>query len=65
VQDGTLALASAVVVGKPQRATPEVSAKIVEVNFYPTWSVPDIVARNDLIPAIRKDPIISTSSIST
>jgi murein L,D-transpeptidase YcbB/YkuD len=56
VQQGQLALDSAVVVGKPSRATPEVSAKIIEVNFYPTWSVPDSVARKDLIPAIRKDP---------
>jgi murein L,D-transpeptidase YcbB/YkuD len=56
VEHGQLALESNVVVGKPARATPQVSAKIVEVNFYPTWSVPDIVARNDLIPTIRKDP---------
>jgi murein L,D-transpeptidase YcbB/YkuD len=56
VDRGQLALESNVVVGKPARATPQVSARIVEVNFYPTWSVPDIVARQDLIPAIRKDP---------
>ena len=56
VQQGSLALETNVVVGKPARATPKISAKIIEVNFYPTWSVPDIVARNDLIPAIRKDP---------
>ena len=56
VQNGQLALDSAVVVGKPSRATPQVSAKIIEVNFYPTWSVPDSIARKDLIPAIRKDP---------
>jgi murein L,D-transpeptidase YcbB/YkuD len=56
VERGQLALESPVVVGKPQRATPKVDAKIVEVNFYPTWTVPDIVARNDLIPAIRKNP---------
>ena len=55
VQQGQLALDSAVVVGKPSRATPEVTAKIVEVNFYPTWSVPTSIARKDLIPAIRKD----------
>ena len=55
VENGHVALDSATVVGKPQRATPEVSAKIVEVNFFPTWSVPDTVARYDLIPAIRKD----------
>lgn len=56
VEGGQVALDSATVVGKPQRATPQISAKIVEVNFYPTWSVPDSVARADLIPAIRKDP---------
>lgn len=56
VEKGNLALESNVVVGKPARATPAVSAKIVEVNFYPTWSVPDIVAQNDLIPTIRKNP---------
>jgi murein L,D-transpeptidase YcbB/YkuD len=56
VEHGQLALESNVVVGKPARATPQVSAKIVEVNFYPIWSVPDIVAQQDLIPTIRKDP---------
>jgi L,D-transpeptidase YcbB len=56
IDHGQLALESNVVVGKPARATPQVSARIVEVNFYPTWSVPDIVARQDLIPTIRKDP---------
>jgi len=55
VQKGRLALDSAVVVGKPSRATPQVSAKIVEVNFFPVWSVPESIARKDLVPAIRKD----------
>ena len=45
-----------VITGKPARATPQIAAKIVEVNFYPTWSVPEIVAQHDLIPKIRKDP---------
>jgi L,D-transpeptidase YcbB len=56
IEHNQVALDSAVVVGKPQRATPSIAAKIVEVNFYPTWSVPDTVARNDLIPTIRQDP---------
>lgn len=56
IEHNQVALDSAVVVGKPQRATPAIAAKIVEVNFYPTWSVPDTVARYDLIPTIRKDP---------
>jgi murein L,D-transpeptidase YcbB/YkuD len=56
VDKGTLALQSNVIDGKPARATPQVSAKIVEINFFPTWSVPDTVAQQDLIPKIRKDP---------
>jgi L,D-transpeptidase YcbB len=56
VENGNLALESNVIAGKPARATPAVSAMIIEVNFYPTWSVPDIVAQQDLIPKIRKDP---------
>ena len=56
VQNGTLAFESNIIAGKPARATPQVSAKIVEVNFFPTWSVPEIVAQQDLIPKIRKDP---------
>lgn len=55
ISRGTVELDSNVIVGKPQRATPPVSARIVEVNFYPTWSVPTSIARKDLIPAIRKD----------
>jgi murein L,D-transpeptidase YcbB/YkuD len=56
VEKGALALTSNVVVGKPARATPQVSAKIVEVNFYPTWTVPESIARADLIPKLQKDP---------
>jgi murein L,D-transpeptidase YcbB/YkuD len=56
VEGGTLALETNVITGKPARATPQISASIVEVNFYPTWSVPEIVAQQDLIPKIRKDP---------
>jgi len=56
VEKGALTFSSNVITGKPARATPAVSAAIVEVNFFPTWSVPEIVAQQDLIPKIRKDP---------
>jgi L,D-transpeptidase YcbB len=61
VDRGALALASNVVVGKPTRATPAVSAQIVEVNFYPTWTVPESIAHADLIPKLRKDPSYFTN----
>ena len=56
IDRGNLALTSNVVVGKPTRATPAVSAQIVEVNFYPTWTVPESIAKADLIPKLQKDP---------
>ena len=56
VQGGTLGLQSKVVVGKPGRATPNVSAKIKELNFFPYWRVPDSIAHKDLIPQMRRDP---------
>ena len=61
VDRGNLALTSNVVVGKPTRATPAVSAQIVEVNFYPTWTVPESIAHADLIPKLRKDPSYFTN----
>ena len=56
VQGGTLGLQSKVVVGKPGRETPNVSAKIKELNFFPFWRVPDSIAHKDLIPQMRRDP---------
>jgi murein L,D-transpeptidase YcbB/YkuD len=56
IDNGAVALDSNVVVGKPTRATPEVSASIIEVNFYPYWNVPTSIAKADLIPKLQKDP---------
>jgi murein L,D-transpeptidase YcbB/YkuD len=56
IDGGTIGLQSKVVVGKPTRATPSVSAKIHELNFFPYWRVPDSIAHKDLIPQIRKNP---------
>jgi murein L,D-transpeptidase YcbB/YkuD len=56
IDNGAVALDSNVVVGKPTRATPEVSASVIEVNFFPTWTVPQSIATNDLIPKLQKDP---------
>ncbi len=56
VEGESLILRSAVVVGKPQRETPVVDARIIELNFYPYWRVPDSIATRDLIPQLRKDP---------
>ncbi len=56
VDNGQIALDTRVVVGKPSRETPEISAKIIELNFLPTLRVPDSIARLDVIPKLRTDP---------
>ena len=45
-----------VIVGKPDRQTPAIKAAIRALNFFPSWHVPDSVARLDLIPRVRKEP---------
>jgi murein L,D-transpeptidase YcbB/YkuD len=56
VDDGRIVLKSRVIVGRKERPTPFVTAKIQGVNFYPFWKVPDTVANKDLIPKLGKDP---------
>jgi murein L,D-transpeptidase YcbB/YkuD len=45
-----------VIVGKPDRQTPQIKATIKALNFFPYWRVPDSVASLDLIPRLRKEP---------
>ena len=51
-----LALRSNVVVGRSDRVTPSLTAKIIGLNFLPYWRVPDSISSKDLIPEIRKNP---------
>ncbi len=45
-----------VVVGRPQRETPELRATIKALNFFPHWRVPDSVAQLDVFPRLVKEP---------
>ena len=56
VDDGRIALKSRVIVGRIERQTPGVAAKIQGLNFFPFWKVPESVAFKDLIPKLGKDP---------
>lgn len=56
VDEGRIALKSRVIVGRIERPTPGIAAKIVGLNFFPYWKVPESVAFKDLIPKLRKDP---------
>jgi len=44
------------VVGRPSRPSPDISSKIIEINFNPYWTVPVSIVRKDLIPIMEKDP---------
>ncbi len=56
VENGVVATRHAAGVGKIDRQSPIMSAKISEVNFNPFWTVPASVIRKDLIPKMQQDP---------
>ncbi|MDB5512791.1 MAG: ErfK/YbiS/YcfS/YnhG family protein, partial [Enterovirga sp.] len=56
VQGGTVVRRYVAVVGKPDRASPQVETRITNINFNPTWTVPVSLIKKDIIPHMRKDP---------
>jgi murein L,D-transpeptidase YcbB/YkuD len=54
VEGGQVAARFAAVVGKPERASPELSSKIIEINFNPYWYVPRSIIFKDLVPKARE-----------
>ena len=47
---------SRVVVGKPYHRTPVFSGDMTYVVINPYWHVPPSIARNEILPAVQKDP---------
>jgi L,D-transpeptidase YcbB len=56
VENGQVATRHTAGVGKIDRQSPIMSAKITEVNFNPFWTVPASVIKKDLIPKMQADP---------
>ncbi len=56
VEHGTALLRHTTIVGKPDRPSPVLQAKIVEVNFHPFWTVPVSIIQKDLIPKMQSEP---------
>jgi murein L,D-transpeptidase YcbB/YkuD len=56
VENGVAITRHTAVVGKPDRASPELNSKIVEINFNPYWTVPVSIVRKDLIPKMQAEP---------
>jgi len=45
-----------IVVGKPGKATPMVSAEMKFITVNPTWNVPPSIIENEYLPALEQDP---------
>ena len=56
VEEGRVASRHAAGVGKIDRQSPIMNAKITEVNFNPFWTVPASIIKKDLIPKMQKEP---------
>jgi murein L,D-transpeptidase YcbB/YkuD len=56
IENGVAVTRHTAVVGKPDRASPDINSRIVEVNFNPFWTVPVSIVRRDLIPKMQEEP---------
>ena len=56
VEGGVVQTRHAAGVGKIDRQSPIMMAKILDVNFNPFWTVPASIIKKDLIPKMQKDP---------
>lgn len=55
-KDGETKLQFGVIVGKRHLQTPIFGEPMLYITLNPQWSVPDSIARNEVIPALIKDP---------
>jgi murein L,D-transpeptidase YcbB/YkuD len=56
IENGIAVSRHTAVVGKPDRPSPDINSRIVEVNFNPYWTVPVSIVRKDLIPKMQAEP---------
>ena len=56
IENGVAVSRHTAVVGKPDRPSPDIQSKIVEMNFNPYWTVPVSIVRRDLIPKMQAEP---------
>jgi murein L,D-transpeptidase YcbB/YkuD len=56
IENGVAVTRHTAVVGKPDRPSPEINSRIVEINFNPYWTVPVSIVRKDLIPKMQDTP---------
>ena len=56
IENGTVMSRHAAVAGKPDRPSPDINSRIIEINFNPFWTVPVSIVRKDLIPKMQAEP---------
>ncbi len=56
IKHGKIAWETKVQVGKAYRETPVFRAEIKYLMFNPTWTVPPTILKEDVLPAIKRDP---------
>ncbi|MET0278154.1 MAG: L,D-transpeptidase family protein [Pseudorhodoplanes sp.] len=56
IENGVAVTRHTAIVGKPDRASPDIQSRIVEVNFNPYWTVPVSIVKRDLIPKMQEEP---------
>jgi len=54
--DGKVYWKTRIVVGKPDKATPLVSAEMKFITVNPTWNVPPSIIEKEYLPALQEDP---------
>ena len=54
--NGKLYWKTKIVVGKPGKATPMISAEMKFITVNPTWNVPPSIIENEYLPALQQDP---------
>jgi murein L,D-transpeptidase YcbB/YkuD len=62
IENGLAVSRHAAVAGKPDRPSPELTSKIVQINFNPYWTVPPSIVQKDLIPKMQDQPDYLTSN---
>ncbi len=55
IEDGRVILDMKVVVGRDYRRTPIFSGRMTYMDFNPFWTVPPKIARQDILPKLKKD----------
>jgi murein L,D-transpeptidase YcbB/YkuD len=56
VEGGAVVRRYVAIAGDIDHPSPEVSARITEINLNPTWTVPQSIIKNEIIPKMRRDP---------